>query len=75
MTEIRVQVKSGARKETVKKLSKGKFAVSIKEKAERNEANRRVQEIFAKMYRIPVFQVRIITGHKSPNKRLRIEDI
>jgi uncharacterized protein (TIGR00251 family) len=74
VVEIRIKVKSGAGKEAVNKMSDGRFAVSVKQKAERNKANERIQEIFADMYRVPVFQVRIIAGHKSPNKRLHIKE-
>ncbi|NCN52252.1 DUF167 domain-containing protein [Candidatus Parcubacteria bacterium] len=65
---VRVRVVAGARKELVKKVSDTEFALSVREPAERNLANRRVQAVLAEIYEVPVRDVRITAGHRSPTK-------
>ena len=69
---IKVRVKSGQRAEEVIKESDDHFVISVKQKAERNMANRRVVEILKEMY--PNMLVRIIHGHQSPSKLLAIDE-
>ena len=73
MIYIRVKVKACARKEGFKKVSVDHFEVSVKEKAERNMANKRVLEIVAEYFELPINKVRIINGHRSPSKLLVLE--
>ena len=47
--------------------------VAVKEKAERNLANRRVIELVAKHLKVPAGKIRIISGHHSPSKMLSID--
>ena len=68
MIKIRVKVTAGARKERFTETDKGHFVFSVKEKAERNEANKRVRELVAAHFGVSITAVRIITGHRSPNK-------
>ncbi|MFA6251706.1 MAG: DUF167 domain-containing protein [Candidatus Paceibacterota bacterium] len=69
---IKVKVQAGAKKEEIKKKSKDSYIISVKEKAERNMANKRVCEIMALLLGVSVKQVRIINGHQSPSKILSI---
>ena len=69
---IKVKVQAGSKKEEVKKKSKDSYAISVKEKAERNMANRRVCEIVALLFHVSVKNIRIINGHQSPSKILSI---
>ena len=69
---IKVKVTAGAKKEQIKKKSEDTYLVSVREKAERNEANRRICEIFASLFEISIKNVRIISGHQSPSKILSI---
>jgi len=81
---IKVKVKAGQKKEEFEpknnpashKASTGygdTFLVSVKEKAERNMANKRILELVARHFKLPVGKVRIINGHTSPSKLLSID--
>ncbi len=69
---IKVRVNARAKKEIITKKSENSYILSVKEKAERNMANKRVCEIIASLYSIPIKAVRIINGHQSPSKILSI---
>ena len=68
---IKVKVMTGARAESVVRKSDDSYAVSVKEKAERNLANRRVLDIFRGLY--PKKSIRLIKGHHSPVKILEVK--
>ncbi|QQG37506.1 MAG: DUF167 domain-containing protein [Candidatus Kaiserbacteria bacterium] len=70
--DVRVHVKAGARREIFRKVREDLFEISVREEAERNEANARVIELLAAYAGVPQKSVRIITGARSPKKRLRI---
>lgn len=70
---IRVVVHPDAKKERVLQESETEFTISVREKAERNQANRKVVEIIANELRIPVNRVRIISGHRSQRKIISVE--
>lgn len=65
---IRVRVQPGAKKESVEHVSDTEFRVAVREKAERNLANGRVRELLARNYGLEEREVRLISGHRSPNK-------
>lgn len=67
---IKVRVTVGARAEKVVKKKDDLYVVSVKQKAERNEANDRVLEIFRKLHLRK--SVRIVKGHKSPAKIVEV---
>ncbi len=69
---IKVRVKAGQRAEEIVKESADHYVISVKEKAERNMANRRVVEIIKGMF--PGKTVRIISGHHSPGKLVAVGD-
>ncbi|MCR4281336.1 MAG: DUF167 family protein [Candidatus Kaiserbacteria bacterium] len=71
---IKVRVKTGQKKESVAEGAKGSFAISVKEKAERNSANTRVIKVIAEKLGIPVKKIRIISGHHSPSKLLSVPE-
>lgn len=70
---VKVRVIAGAKKETIEKKTKDTYYISVKEKAERNMANKRVCGIMAFILSVPVPAVRIISGHQSPSKLLSID--
>lgn len=70
---IKVRVNASAKKETIEKKTKDTYYISVKEKAERNMANKRVCEIMASLLEVPIKSVRIISGHQSPSKILSID--
>ncbi len=74
MQYIHVKVAASARKESFRQKSEDHFEVSVKEKAERNLANRRVIELLSLHFKIPVSKIRIVNGHRSPSKLLVVEE-
>ena len=70
---IHLKVVAGTKKKIFKKLKKNHFEIWVKEKAERNMANRRVIELISSNFDIPISNVRIISGHRSPSKILSIK--
>ncbi len=73
VTNITVRVRTGARKESVAEVSKGRFEVSVREKPEQNLANERVRELVAIHFRVPKTRVRIVKGHHRPSKLISVE--
>ncbi len=69
---LHIRVKAHARSEEVVKESTDHYVISVKEKAERNEANHRILEIMKSMF--PGRLVRIIHGHQSPSKLLAVDE-
>lgn len=70
---IHVKVTAGVKKETFVEKSKGHFAISVREPAERNLANRRIVEIIGAHFAISSKSVKIINGHHSPSKILSVD--
>ena len=70
---IKVKVDAGAKKEKIEQTSSDHFEVSVKEKAERNMANKRVIELVATFYKLPTGKVHLVNGHHSPGKILNID--
>ena len=65
---VRVRVQPGAKKESIEQVSETEFRVAVREKAERNLANGRVRELLARNYGLESRDVRLVSGHRSPNK-------
>lgn len=70
---VRVRVTPSAKKESVKQVSETEFTISVREPAERNLANTRVQELLALALSIPAKQVRMVSGHRSQVKMFTVE--
>lgn len=70
---IRVRVASAAREESISKVSDDHFDIRVREKAERNMANKRVIGMIAEHFMLPAGKVRIISGHHSPGKILSVD--
>ena len=73
LSYIRVKVLAGAKKEILKQIGIDHFLISVKEKAERNMANKRVLEILCEFFKLPKGKIRIVNGHQSPSKLLVVE--
>jgi uncharacterized protein YggU (UPF0235/DUF167 family) len=69
---IKVRVIANSRKEYFEVLKENSFKVCVKEKAERNMANKRVLELVAKHLKLKPEKIRIINGHNSPSKMLSV---
>jgi len=68
---IKIKVKTSAKSEKVEKKSDDLYWVSVKEKAERNMANRRVLRIMREMF--PGKSVKLVKGHQSPAKIVEVK--
>lgn len=70
---IHVKVKTKQKKEYIKELKPQYFEVSVKEKAEKNLANKRILKILQKYFKTQ--KVKIINGYQSPNKLISVDKI
>ena len=68
---IKIRVIAGSKTEEVVKENDDHFVMSVKQKAERNMANRRVLEIVRSLH--PGKKVRIVSGHQSPGKIVAVD--
>ena len=71
---IKVKVIVGARGEDFVKVKDDTFAIKVKEPAKNNMANKRVLELVASHFGVPVGHVKIVNGHHSPTKLLSIRE-
>jgi uncharacterized protein YggU (UPF0235/DUF167 family) len=67
---LKIKVKTGSRTEKVEKKAEDLYFVSIKEKAERNMANKRILEIMRSLY--PNQSVKLVKGQRSPAKIIEV---
>lgn len=70
---VKVSVLAGAKKETVTVISENRLAMTVKEKAQQNMANRRVVALVAAHFKKPLHKVRLVSGHHSPSKILSVD--
>lgn len=70
---VHVRAVPGAKKERVTKESDTEFYIEVREKAERNMANRRIMELLGVAFGVKTNQVKMVTGHRSPSKMFSIE--
>ncbi len=48
------------------------YTIAVREPAEHNAANKRIRELIAHQYEVPVGKVHLVTGHRSSTKLLEI---
>ncbi len=70
---IKVRVITGAKKESLMVESSDHYKISVKEKPERNLANKRVLELVRQHLALEHGNIRIISGHHSPSKIISVE--
>ena len=70
---IKVKVFAGSKKEGILQKSENGFEISVKEKAERGEANRAVRRALAEFLKILPSKIRIVKGARKPNKIFEIK--
>lgn len=66
--KISVRVTPKARRERFELTGEHAFVAAVREPAERNEANSRVQRLVAAHYNVPVTSVRFLTGVRAKKK-------
>lgn len=67
---IHIKTITQSKKERVEKVGDNRFVFELKEKAENNEANKRIKEILNKIY--PNKQIIFVKGQKAKSKTFRI---
>lgn len=70
---IRVVVQPGAKKDKIEKVSADHYVVAVKEKPERNAANKRMLELLADSLGVQSGSLRIVIGHHSHNKIISVD--
>jgi len=73
MTYVRVRVTPGAKRESFIETDGKSFSASVREPAERNLANNRVREMVAAHFGVIVQKVKLVSGHRSPQKVFDID--
>lgn len=71
---VKVKVTPDAKKEKFERKSEELFEISVKEKAKQNMANDRVRELMAQHFGMVKGDIKIISGHRSPNKIISINN-
>ncbi len=69
---VRATVYPGAKKANVTVVGEHRLEIMVREPAEQNLANMKVQELVAEHYGVTARQVRILSGHHSQRKILSI---
>ena len=70
---IKVKVTADTKKESFEILGDDSFKISVKQKAERNMANKRVIELLNIHFGPKIKSIRLVSGHTSPSKIFNIE--
>ncbi len=70
--EIRVKVLTEVRKESIKEERTNMYRIGVRAPKIENQANLRVREMLADHFEVRLAQVRIMSGHHSRNKVIRI---
>ncbi len=69
---VAVTVFAGAKKENEEWESEAKARLFVREPAQHNLANTRVRELVAAHFGVPLASVQILTGHRSPKKKVQV---
>ncbi|MBI2108669.1 MAG: DUF167 domain-containing protein [Parcubacteria group bacterium] len=71
---VKVRATPGAKKESVEKISDTLFEIKVKERPQKNAANKRIVELVARHFCVSLGKVRIVNGHHHPSKLIYIEE-
>jgi uncharacterized protein YggU (UPF0235/DUF167 family) len=72
MIIVRIKAAAHAKKESIEQIAPQTLRITVREPAENNRANKRILELLAEYYELPVKKFRIISGHTAPNKMIQI---
>ncbi len=71
---IKVRIIPEAKKESISRQG-DVFLISVKEPAKQNLANKRLKEILALYFSVPIGKIKLISGHHNRSKIVSVEDI
>ena len=74
-TDILVHVQPGARRSAVVGLHGDALKVAVREKATEGEANKAVCDLLARTLGVAPSSIRVVRGHRSRRKRIRVEGV
>jgi uncharacterized protein YggU (UPF0235/DUF167 family) len=74
MIYIKAVVSTQMKKENITAKSADHFIINVKEKAERNMANKKAIELLALYFKVPNNKIRIINGHHHSHKLLVVDN-
>lgn len=69
---IKVKTTPDAKKEKVEKETEEVYRIQVKEPAANNLANTRVRQLLARSLGLKEGAVKLISGHRSPNKKFEV---
>lgn len=70
---LKISVVTEAKEESVVKTGSDSFDISVREKPEQNQANKRVLELIRGHFKGKAGVIRIINGHHSPHKIISVD--
>ncbi len=70
--KVRAIVTPAARRESLEKVKPNVFAIRVRERAERGEANERVRALLARHFRVRIQSVQMVSGHRGRKKTFEI---
>lgn len=73
MITITVKVSAGARTEKIEEISPGVLKVRVQAPPEKGKANKRVAEMLAEHYHVPITRVILAAGSTRREKRFLID--
>ncbi|HMO78790.1 MAG TPA: DUF167 domain-containing protein [Candidatus Paceibacterota bacterium] len=71
---IRVKAKPNSKKESIEKIKENEFIICVREPAKGGLANKRICQLVFKHFDNPPGGVKIISGHMSQVKLLKVGD-
>ena len=71
---IKVKAFPKARQEEIREIAPDWFEIKVREKAEKNLANKRIIEIIARRFGVDERKVKIVNGHHHSSKLISIEN-
>lgn len=69
---IKITAFSDFHSDKIEKITNDKFKVYVKAPAKNGQANKAICELLTKYFENPAGGVKIIKGHKSPSKLLKV---
>lgn len=70
---IKIIAHVNSKKEEIKEIKEAHFEIWLKEKAEKNMANKKIIQILADFFKISAKNIRIVNGHHHPHKLLVVD--
>lgn len=74
MVKIYIKAKPGSKTEKLEDLGGNSFAIWVKEPAKENKANFAILERVAKHFGVGISRVRLVSGARSKDKIIEIEN-